>query len=407
MMLGVLLARAGVKVLVLEKHQDFLRDFRGDTIHPSTLQVMDELGWLDDLLRLPHQKVEKLSGQFGDTPLTIADMSHLPVKSKFIALMPQWDFLDFLADKGRAYPGFDLKMNAEALDLVSDGGRVTGVKVRTDEGPMTVNADLVVAADGRSSTLRKAAGFVSEDFGAPMDVMWFRLPRLEGDTDQTQARFDAGHLFVMLQRGDYWQCAYVIPKGGDATRAGGRARRFPQIGRPASAVCRRAGQRHSRLGSRQTADRHGRPVERVGTAGTAVHRRRRARDEPGRRRRHQSGDPGCGGGRQSAVEAAEGEAVALRGSQGGSSAARFPDACHPAPAAHHAKYVDRADAGRDGERQAAAVAAVADRSAVCLSYSGAPFGSRLPARACFGSDQNNARALRISWRRQPDMWALE
>jgi 2-polyprenyl-6-methoxyphenol hydroxylase-like FAD-dependent oxidoreductase len=222
MMLGVLLARAGIKVLVLEKHQDFLRDFRGDTIHPSTLQVMDELGWLDDLLRLPHQKVEKLSGQFGDTPLTIADMSHLPVKSKFIALMPQWDFLDFLADKGRAYPGFDLKMNAEALDLVSDGGRVTGVKVRTDEGPMIVNADLVVAADGRSSTLRKAAGFVSEDFGAPMDVMWFRLPRLEGDTDQTQARFDAGHLFVMLQRGDYWQCAYVIPKGGDArVRAGG------------------------------------------------------------------------------------------------------------------------------------------------------------------------------------------
>ena len=158
MMLGVLLARAGIKVLVLEKHQDFLRDFRGDTIHPSTLQVMDELGWLDDLLRLPHQKVEKLSGQFGDTPLTVADMSHLPVKSKFIALMPQWDFLDFLADKGRAYPGFDLKMNAEALDLVSHGGRVTGVKVRTDESPMIVNADLVVAADGRSFDAAQGGG---------------------------------------------------------------------------------------------------------------------------------------------------------------------------------------------------------------------------------------------------------
>jgi 2-polyprenyl-6-methoxyphenol hydroxylase-like FAD-dependent oxidoreductase len=222
MMLAVLLARAGVKVLVLEKHKDFLRDFRGDTIHPSTLEVMDELGWLDELLKLPHQKVSRLAGQFGDTPLTMADLSHLPVKAKFIALMPQWDFLDFLAEKGRAYPSFALTMNAEATGLVSDGARVTGVKVKTDEGSMTVSADLVVAADGRSSVLRKAAGLVGEDFGAPMDVMWFRLPRQSTDTDQTQARFDAGHLFVMLQRGDYWQCAYVIPKGGDAkVRAAG------------------------------------------------------------------------------------------------------------------------------------------------------------------------------------------
>lgn len=232
MMLGVLLARAGVKVLVLEKHKDFLRDFRGDTIHPSTLQVMNELGWLDELLRLPHQKIEKLTGQFGTTPLTIADMSHLPVKSKFIALMPQWDFLDFLADKGRAYPSFGLRMNAEAIDLVTEAGRVIGLKVKTPEGLMTVNADLVVAADGRSSVLRKAAGLESEDFGAPMDVMWFRLPRVEGDTDQTQARFDAGHLFVMLQRGDYWQCAYVIPKGVDArVRASGLEAFRKSVGR--------------------------------------------------------------------------------------------------------------------------------------------------------------------------------
>jgi 2-polyprenyl-6-methoxyphenol hydroxylase-like FAD-dependent oxidoreductase len=222
MMLGVLLARAGVKVAVLEKHGDFLRDFRGDTIHPSTLQVMRELGWLDELLQLPHQKVQKLTGQFGDTPLVIGDFSHLPVKSKFIALMPQWNFLDFLAGKGRTYPDFDLKMNAKALDLVIEDGRVAGVTVTTPEGLMTVRADLVVAADGRHSTLRKAAGFVSHDLGAPMDVMWFRLPRLETDTDQTQARFDTGHLFVMLQRGDYWQCAFVIPKGGDArVRAAG------------------------------------------------------------------------------------------------------------------------------------------------------------------------------------------
>ncbi|MBA2127771.1 hypothetical protein DLM45_16285 [Hyphomicrobium methylovorum] len=216
MMLGVLLARAGVDVLVLEKHKDFLRDFRGDTIHPSTLQMMDELGWLDEFLRLPHQKVTKLTGQFGDTPLTIADLSHLPVKAKYIALMPQWDFLDFLARKGRAYPSFHLMMNAEALGLISEDGHVTGVEARTPEGPLTVRADLVVAADGRSSVLRKAAGFISEDYGAPMDVMWFRLPRRETDTEDTQARFEAGHLFIMLQRGDYWQCAYVIPKGGDA-----------------------------------------------------------------------------------------------------------------------------------------------------------------------------------------------
>lgn len=216
MMLGVLLARAGVRVLVLEKHKDFLRDFRGDTIHPSTMMVMDELGWLDEFLKLPHQKVPRLTGHFGNTPIRMADFSRLPVKTNFIALMPQWDFLNFLAGKGRAYPGFELRLRAEATGLVFDDDRVSGVIAKTDDGPLIVSADLVVAADGRDSTLREAAGFMPVSFGAPMDVMWFRLPRLEGDTDQTQARFDSGHMFVMLQRGDYWQCAYVIPKGGDA-----------------------------------------------------------------------------------------------------------------------------------------------------------------------------------------------
>ncbi|HVX36271.1 MAG TPA: FAD-dependent oxidoreductase [Hyphomicrobium sp.] len=222
MMLGILLARAGVDVLVLEKHKDFLRDFRGDTIHPSTLRLMEELGWLADFLKLPHQEVKRLSGQFGDTRIELANFSNLPISTKFIALMPQWDFLDFLAEKGRAYPKFALRMNAEATDLIYDGGRVSGVKVITPEGPLTVVANLVVAADGRSSTLRKSAGLVSESFGAPMDVMWFRLPRLPTDTEETQARIDAGHIFIMLQRGDYWQCAYVIPKSGDAkVRAAG------------------------------------------------------------------------------------------------------------------------------------------------------------------------------------------
>ncbi len=215
-MLGVLLARAGVSTLVLEKHADFLRDFRGDTIHPSTLQNMHELGWLDAFLALPHQEVKELSGRFGTTPIVMANFSHLPVKAKYIALMPQWDFLDFLADRGREYPSFDLKMQARAAGLSFDGDSVTGVNVDTPEGSFTVKADLVVAADGRDSQLRKAAGLESESFGAPMDVLWFRLPREPSDTDQTQARFDAGRVFVMLNRGDYWQCAYVIPKGGDA-----------------------------------------------------------------------------------------------------------------------------------------------------------------------------------------------
>jgi 2-polyprenyl-6-methoxyphenol hydroxylase-like FAD-dependent oxidoreductase len=222
MMLGVLLARAGVDVLVLEKHKDFLRDFRGDTIHPSTLRLMDELGWLDEFLKLPHQDVKQLYGQFGNTRIRLADFSTLPISTKFIALMPQWDFLDFLAEKGRAYPKFSLRMDAEATDLIYDGTRVSGVKVTTPQGPLTVTADLVVACDGRSSIMRKAAGLVSESFGAPMDVMWFRLPRLPTDTEETQGRFDAGHIFIMLQRGDYWQCAYVIRKGGDAkVRAAG------------------------------------------------------------------------------------------------------------------------------------------------------------------------------------------
>lgn len=215
MMLGVLLARAGVDVLVLEKHKDFLRDFRGDTIHPSTLSLMEELGWLDEFLQLPHQEVRQIGATFGNQTLTVGDFSHLPVRSKFIALMPQWDFLDFLADKGRTYPKFEVAMNTTAAGLRREGDRVTGVEIQTPEGSSVVEADLVVAADGRTSTLRAAAGLEGQSFGAPMDVLWFRLPRLETDTEETQARFDVGKLFIMLMRGDYWQCAYVIPKGGN------------------------------------------------------------------------------------------------------------------------------------------------------------------------------------------------
>ena len=222
LMLGVLLARAGVTVAVLEKHNDFLRDFRGDTIHPSTLQVLHELGWLDEFLTLPHQRVSNFQARFGDATLAVADFSHLPVAAPYIAMMPQWDFLNFLADKGRKYPSFKLVMNAEALDLMIGNGRVTGVRAKSAKCEFEIEADLVVAADGRTSVLRKAAGLTSETFGVPMDVLWFSLPRAANDTDQTQGRFDAGRIFIMLNRGETWQCAFVIPKGAnDTVRAAG------------------------------------------------------------------------------------------------------------------------------------------------------------------------------------------
>lgn len=213
LMLGYLLARAGVSVLVLEKHADFLRDFRGDTIHPSTIEIMHELGLGEMLLELPHQKVHGLFGQFGGTRIQLADLSALPVRSPFIAMMPQWDFLNFLAQQANRFPGFSLLLNAEASGLTEKQGTVTGLKAETAAGPLEVSADLVVGADGRGSMLRKAAKLDVEDFGAPMDALWFRLPRRPSDTVETQGRFDAGRIFIMLNRGDYWQCAFVIPKG--------------------------------------------------------------------------------------------------------------------------------------------------------------------------------------------------
>ena len=214
MMLGFLLARAGVDVVVLEKHRDFLRDFRGDTIHPSTLEVMHELGLLDEFLRLPHQEVRQLQGVIGDTSIRIADFSHLPTRCRFIALMPQWDFLNFLAEKARRYPSFHLRMQAEATELIEDGGRVSGLRATTPAGTLVVQAGLVVGADGRHSTVRRCAGLEVEDIGAPIDVLWMRLPRRPSDGTAPLGRFGAGKIFIMLDRGDYWQCAYVIPKGG-------------------------------------------------------------------------------------------------------------------------------------------------------------------------------------------------
>jgi 2-polyprenyl-6-methoxyphenol hydroxylase-like FAD-dependent oxidoreductase len=213
LMLGYLLARAGVRVTVLEKHADFLRDFRGDTVHPSTLEIMVELGLIDRFLKLPHQKVAKLGGVVGETPVAIADFTHLPVRERYIAMMPQWDFLNFIASEAAKQPTFTLLLNTEATDLIEEGGSVVGVKVKSPAGPKEILADLVVAADGRSSVLRERAGLVIHDLGAPMDALWFKLPVAPEDAGETMGRFGAGSILAMLYRGDYWQCAYVIPKG--------------------------------------------------------------------------------------------------------------------------------------------------------------------------------------------------
>lgn len=213
MMLGYLLARAGVDVVVLEKHADFLRDFRGDTIHPSTLELMHELGLLDAFLRLPHHKVEHLAGQIGDVRITVADFTRLSGACKFLVFMPQWDFLDFLAEQARRYPGFHLMMNTQATGLIERDGVVAGVQANTPSGPVEISAPLVVGTDGRHSTVRACAGLKVDDLGAPMDVLWMRFTRRPGDDEDIFGRFVTGRIFIMLNRGDYWQCAYVIPKG--------------------------------------------------------------------------------------------------------------------------------------------------------------------------------------------------
>ena len=221
-MAGFLLARAGVRTVVLERHKDFFRDFRGDTIHPSTLQIMHELGLLDEFLKLPHEKVRSLRVLVGDTEIQVADFSHLPTVCKYIALMPQWDFLNFLAKQGRRYPSFDLRMETEATDLIVEGDRVVGLRAQSPGGPLEIRTDLVIGADGRHSTIRARAGFTVTNLGAPMDVLWMRLSRRPGDPEQTGGFVNYGHLFVTLNRGDYWQCAFVIRKGGyDTVRARG------------------------------------------------------------------------------------------------------------------------------------------------------------------------------------------
>jgi 2-polyprenyl-6-methoxyphenol hydroxylase-like FAD-dependent oxidoreductase len=222
MMAGLLFARAGVKTLVIEKHADFLRDFRGDTVHPSTLELMDELGLLAEFLKRPHDEIRTLTARVADERITIADLSHLPVKCPFVAMMPQWEFLDFIADAAKEYPAFSLWMNAEAVALLTEKGRVAGA--RLGDGREVRPRLLTIAADGRGSIVRAKEALPLRDLGAPIDVLWFRLPKGTSDYRETGGTFGAGSFIVQINRGDYWQCAYVVPKGAaDALRARGIA----------------------------------------------------------------------------------------------------------------------------------------------------------------------------------------
>jgi 2-polyprenyl-6-methoxyphenol hydroxylase-like FAD-dependent oxidoreductase len=222
MMLGYLLGRAGVDVVVLEKHADFFRDFRGDTVHPSTLQVMDELGLIDGFLKLPHQRLQKMEGLFAGSAVRLADLSRLNVKYPFIAFMPQWDFLNFLREAGKRFASLKVMMSTEAVDLIRNGNRIAGVCAKTPDGVIDISADLTIACDGRHSTVRERAGLQVEEIGAPMDVLWFRAGKGPNETEKIFARVDPGKMMVTFDRGDYWQCAFVIPKGGyEAVKARG------------------------------------------------------------------------------------------------------------------------------------------------------------------------------------------
>jgi 2-polyprenyl-6-methoxyphenol hydroxylase-like FAD-dependent oxidoreductase len=213
-MTGYLLARAGVDVAVLEKHADFNRDFRGDTIHPSTLELMHELGLLEEFLKVPHQELRQLRGVINGHRVAIADFSRLPTHCKFIAFMPQWDFLNFLSAQAKKFPSFSLRMQHEVVDLLLEGDRVTGVRAKTPEGERVVRADLVIGADGRHATTHTRAGLEIKEFGVPIDVLWMRLSKHAGDPEQSLGFFRHGKMLVLLDRGDYFQVGFVIPKGG-------------------------------------------------------------------------------------------------------------------------------------------------------------------------------------------------
>lgn len=212
LMLGFILARAGIEVVVIEKHADFLRDFRGDTVHPTTIDVMDQLGLSDDFLQLPHRRAEKLHAQIGDETITMADFTRIPLKHRFIAFMPQWDFLNFIADKAKSYPNFTLLMNTKVVGLMEKGQSITGVKVEAEGAEQMISAGLVVGADGRNSIVRDLAGLEVMNFGEPSEVIWFRLSRKAEDADISMGHTGPRQGFILIDRGEYWQCGFVVKR---------------------------------------------------------------------------------------------------------------------------------------------------------------------------------------------------
>jgi 2-polyprenyl-6-methoxyphenol hydroxylase-like FAD-dependent oxidoreductase len=221
-LLGYLLARAGIEVTVFEMWPDFFRDFRGDTIHPSTMDILAELGLLDEFLKLPHSEMTRMTMHVGGRTITMANLEHVKARCKFIAFIPQWDFLKFLSAKAKEFPSFHLMMETKATDLIKENGRVVGIRAEDKQGKFEIRADLVVGADGRHSTIREKGGFAVEELGVPIDVLWFRIGRSDADDKQSLGYLESGRALVMLDRHDYWQCGLIIPKGGfDAIKAAG------------------------------------------------------------------------------------------------------------------------------------------------------------------------------------------
>ena len=269
-MLGYLLARKGVQVAVLEKHQDFFRDFRGDTVHPSTLEVLNELGLLEEFLDLPHEKVESLGVIVGDSLFEVADFRHVPVTCKFVALMPQWDFLNFLSAKAKGFPSFQLLTQHEATDLVRDGERITGVVVQNEGREMRIRADLVVGCDGRHSLARKAAELEVVEHGVPIDVLWFRISRTAGDSSQVLGNVNYGKALILINRSDYFQAGLIIAKGS-MTRSKPAASMYSGRHSQDRAVPGRTSERTSRLGADQDPDSADQSASTMVSAGPAVH----------------------------------------------------------------------------------------------------------------------------------------
>ncbi len=409
MMLGYLLGRAGIDVVVLEKHADFFRDFRGDTVHPSTLQVMDELGLIDGFLRLPHQQLQHLQGLFGGTTIRLADLSRLPVKYPFIAFMPQWDFLNFLRQAGERFPSLKVMMGTEAVDLIREGGRIAGVRANTPDGMIDIAADLTVACDGRHSTVRERAGLKVEDIGAPMDVLWFRAGKDPNEAESVFARVDPGKMMVTFDRGDYWQCAYVIPKGGyEAVKARGLPALLDDVVRMAPVLQSGVSDVRSWDDIKLLTVAINR-LKKWSLPGAALHRRCRACDVADRRRRRQSRRAGRGRHGKSSCGQAEVGCADRGRTRRGAGAARVSgeaDAAHAGGGTEQCRQPGAESKG--GAAEAAAAHAGNHRGALAAGSHRALHRDRRASRACaFACGRRPAALIRKSVQRFSEKIMLE